>query len=124
MKKNAMVEKRGKQGFPVNEKDLEKNKKDFEDLNEYFWQHIKRRIGKPANRLNGTLSVPDIKWWHFSDPMKWRSSASSALWVTTAIIAKFTTTCECCKKKTGKKVKIKNEQKNNSKFPPGSLLFF
>jgi hypothetical protein len=65
---NAMVEKRGKAGIPVNEKILKKNKKDFEDLNEYFWQHIKRRIGKPANRLNGTAIRAGYKVVAFSDP--------------------------------------------------------
>ena len=67
-KNNAMVEKCGKTGLPVNEKIFEKNKKDFQDLNEYFWKHIKRRIGKPANRLNGTAIRAGYKVVAFSDP--------------------------------------------------------
>jgi len=65
---NAMVEKCGKAGLPVSEKIFKKNKKDLEDLYEYFWKHIKRRIGKPANRLNGTAIRAGYKVVAFSDP--------------------------------------------------------
>jgi hypothetical protein len=65
---NAMVNKCAQAGRQVSEKILKKNRKDFEDLNEYFWKHIKRRIGKPANRLNGTAIRAGYKVVAFSDP--------------------------------------------------------
>jgi len=53
-KNNALVEKKtAKDWLPADERFFKKNKKYFDLLTRYFWNHIRRRIGKSAKKLNG-----------------------------------------------------------------------